>query len=80
VGAIIGAIFLASRKSVLGLGKIIVIASGIFGIGLIFFSLSHILWLSFFLLLLAGFGMMVHMASYQKCKPRVEKAANYFID
>src|SRR4030043_348965 len=63
VGAIIGAIFLASRKSVLGLGRIIVIASGIFGIGLIFFSLSHILWLSFFLLLLAGFGMMVHMAS-----------------
>jgi MFS family permease len=40
-----------------------VIASGIFGIGLIFFSLSHTLWLSFCLLLLAGFGMMVHMAS-----------------
>jgi MFS family permease len=48
---------------VLGLGRIIVIASGIFGIGLIFFSLSRVLWLSFFLLLLAGFGMMVHMAS-----------------
>jgi MFS family permease len=63
VGAIIGAIFLASRRSVLGLGRIIVIASGIFGIGLISFSLSHILWLSFFLLLLTGFGMMVHMAS-----------------
>ena len=63
VGAIIAAIFLASRKSVLGLGRVIVIGSGIFGIGLIFFSLSHILWLSFFLLLLTGFGMMVHMAS-----------------
>jgi MFS family permease len=63
VGAIIGAIFLASRKNVLGLGRIIVIASGIFGIGLIFFSLSHNLWLSFFLLLITGFGMMVHMAS-----------------
>jgi MFS family permease len=63
VGAIIGAIFLASRKSVLGLGRIIVIASGILGIGLIFFSLSHLLWLSFFLLLITGFGMMVHMAS-----------------
>ena len=63
VGAIIAAIFLASRKSVLGLGKVIVIGSGIFGIGLILFSLSHILWLSFFLLLLTGFGMMVHMAS-----------------
>jgi MFS family permease len=63
VGAIIGAIYLASRRSVLGLGRIIAIASGIFGIGLIFFSLSHILWLSLFLLLLTGFGMMVHMAS-----------------
>jgi len=63
VGAIIAAIFLASRKSVLGLGRVIVIGSGIFGIGLILFSLSHILWISFFLLLLAGFGMMVHMAS-----------------
>jgi MFS family permease len=63
VGAIIGAIFLASRRNVLGLGRIIVIAAGIFGIGLIFFSLSSVLWLSFFLLLVTGFGMMVHMAS-----------------
>ncbi|OGP88569.1 MAG: MFS transporter [Deltaproteobacteria bacterium RBG_16_48_10] len=63
VGAIIGAIFLASRKNVLGLGRIITIASSIFGIGLILFSLSHVLWLSLFLLLLTGFGMMVHMAS-----------------
>jgi MFS family permease len=63
VGAIIGAIFLASRRSVLGLGRIIVIASGIFGIGLISFSLSSVLWLSLFLLLLTGFGMMLHMAS-----------------
>jgi MFS family permease len=63
VGAIIGAIFLASRRSVLGLGRIIVIASGIFGFGLIFFSLSHVLWLSLLLLSLTGFGMMVHMAS-----------------
>jgi MFS family permease len=48
---------------VLGLGRIIVIGSGLFGSGLILFSLSHILWLSFFLLLLTGFGMMAHMAS-----------------
>jgi MFS family permease len=63
VGAVIGAIFLASRRSVLGLGKVIVIASSIFGIGMISFSLSHALWLSLSLLLLTGFGMMVHMAS-----------------
>jgi MFS family permease len=63
VGAVIAAMFLASRKSVLGLGRVIAIGSGIFGMGLIFFSISHILWLSLFLLLFAGFGMMAHMAS-----------------
>jgi len=63
MGAIVGAIFLASRRSVLGLGRIIAIASSIFGIGLIFFSLSNFLWLSFSVLLVVGFGMMVHMAS-----------------
>jgi MFS family permease len=63
VGAVAGAIYLASRRSVLGLGRIIVIASGIFGFGLITFSLSHVLWLSLLLLVLTGFGMMVQMAS-----------------
>jgi MFS family permease len=63
VGAAVGAIYLASRTSVLGLGKLIVIASSIFGIGLIAFSISRILWLSLLLLVLTGFGMMVQMAS-----------------
>jgi len=63
MGAVVGAVYLASRTSVVGLGRIIAIASGIFGIGLISFSLSHVLWLSLFLSLLTGFGMMVHMAS-----------------
>jgi MFS family permease len=63
VGAVIAAIYLASRKSVLGLGRMIAIGSGIFGMGLIAFSVSHVLWLSLPLLLLTGFGMMVQMAS-----------------
>jgi len=63
MGAVIGAVYLASRRSVLGLGRIIAIASGIFGIGLISFSLSHVLWLSLILMMLTGFGMIVHMAS-----------------
>ncbi len=63
VGAVTGALYLASRRSVLGLGRIIAIASGVFGIGLIGFSLSHILWLSLLLLVIVGFGMMVQMAS-----------------
>jgi MFS family permease len=62
-GAVAGALFLASRKSVLGLGRVIVIASGVFGTGLIAFSLSHVLWLSLLMLVLTGLGMMVQMAS-----------------
>ncbi len=63
VGAIIGSIYLASRRSVLGLGRIIVISSSLFGIGLIAFSLSRLFWLSLLMMLLTGFGMMVEMAS-----------------
>ena len=63
VGAIAGSIYLASRRSVLGLGRIIVISSNLFGIGLIGFSLSRLFWLSLLMMLLIGFGMMVEMAS-----------------
>jgi len=63
LGALVGSIYLASRKSVLGLGKCITLATSIFGIGLIAFSLSRIFWFSLFLILLASFGVMVQMAS-----------------
>jgi len=63
VGAIIGSIYLASRRTVLGLGRIIVISSSLFGVGLIAFSLSRLFWLSLLMMLLIGFGMMVEMAS-----------------
>lgn len=63
VGALAGSIYLASRETVRGLGKIIALASAIFGIGLIGFSLSHVFLLSLLLVLVAGFGMMVQMAS-----------------
>jgi MFS family permease len=45
------------------LGRIIVIASSLFGIGLIGFSFSRFFWLSMVLMALIGFGMMVHMTS-----------------
>jgi MFS family permease len=63
VGAIVGSIYLASRKTVLGLGKIIVISANLFGISLIAFSLSRLFWLSLFIMPLIGFGMLVQMAS-----------------
>ncbi|HAJ26969.1 MAG TPA: MFS transporter [Syntrophus sp. (in: bacteria)] len=62
-GALIGAIYLAARKSILGLGRIIPLASGIFGAGLIGFSLYPVFWLSLLLMTIIGFGAVVQVAS-----------------
>jgi len=62
-GALAGAFYLASRRSVLGLGRVMVIATAAFGAALIAFSLSHRLWLSLLILPVVGGGMMVEMAS-----------------
>ncbi len=63
VGALAGALFLASRKSVVGLGRIIVAASSIFGVGLIGLSLTRSFILALVFMTVVGFGMMVQMAS-----------------
>jgi MFS family permease len=63
VGALGGALFLAARRSVRGLGRIILAAVTLFGLALVAFGLSRREWLSLALLVTAGFGMMVHMAS-----------------
>jgi MFS family permease len=63
VGALVGTFYLASRKIVLGLGRIIVQATILFGIGLIAFSFSRLFWLSSIFMLLTGLGMIVQMAS-----------------
>ncbi len=62
-GALAGAVTLAMRKTVLGLGKRIVIATALSGTALIVFGLSRHLWLSLAVLPIAGFGMMQQMAS-----------------
>jgi MFS family permease len=63
VGAVISAISLAVRKSVLGLGRMIPISAGAFGVGLILFGLSRNLWMSLALMLVCGFGLMQQMAA-----------------
>ena len=63
LGALCGAIFLASRKSGYNIGPLIPGAAALFGVGLITLSFSRILWLSLALLLFTGCGMMVQMAS-----------------
>ncbi len=62
-GALIGALYLASRKSVLGLGRIIYLSAAIFGSGLVVFSLSRFFLLSLIFMFIAGLGMMLQMAS-----------------
>ncbi len=62
VGALVSALSLAARKSVLGLVRMIPIAAAVFGLGLIGFGLSRVFWLSMIMVLIAGMGMMQGMA------------------
>ena len=63
LGALSGALFLATRTTVVGLGRLIAITAAIFGSSLIALSLSHTLWISVIFLAFAGFGMMAQMAA-----------------
>ena len=57
-GALISALSLAFRKSVVGLTRMIQMSSGILGLALVLFGLSHQFALSLLLMGFAGFGMM----------------------
>ncbi len=63
MGAMVGALYLASRTSVVGLERAIAASACAFGVGLIAFALSRTLWLSLLVLPIAGGGMMITMAS-----------------
>jgi len=63
IGALVSAISLALRKTVLGLGRMIPISTACLGVGLILFGMSRVLWLSLLLMLFCGFGMMQQMAA-----------------
>jgi MFS family permease len=63
VGALAGAMFLATRKNVLGLGRLVPLATTGFGVGLIALGLSCFLWLSLTLMLFVGGAMMIQMAA-----------------
>ncbi len=63
VGALSAALYLASRKSVLGLDRILGYAPAMMGVGLIFFSISRNLVFSMFLLVIVGFGMVAQAAA-----------------
>nr|WP_207732394.1 MFS transporter [Heliobacterium chlorum] len=63
LGALAGTFFLASRRNTAGLQRLIPMACGLFGCGLMVFSLSRSLWLTFSVALTMGLGMVVQTAS-----------------
>ena len=62
-GALIGAIYMAFRKSVLGLDRIIPLSAALFGGGIIAFSLSRYFMLSLIIMILTGFAMIMQLTS-----------------
>jgi MFS family permease len=62
-GALIGALFLAQRKSIIGLGRVIVSATLAFGTCLVCFTVSQPFWLSLLLLVGVGCGWMIVIAA-----------------
>lgn len=63
VGALSGGIYLTTRRTVVGLGKLLAFAPATLGLGLIGFSLSRSLPLSLFTMLFIGLGTILQIAS-----------------
>jgi len=62
-GALLGGLYLASRETVLKLGRIIPAAATLFGTGLIALSFSTNILLSMVLMVFIGLGAMMHAAA-----------------
>ncbi len=63
VGALAGALVLASRRGIAGLGRFVALSAAGFGVCLVLFALSRRLWLSVALQVPVGFFMISQMAS-----------------
>jgi len=63
VGALAGAIFLASRETLIKLGRIIPAASAMFGAGLVVLSFTKYFSVSLLLMIIIGLGLMLQTAS-----------------
>ena len=63
VGSFIAALYLAARKSVLGLGKVVMLSGALLGIGLSVMSFVSIPWVAAVLCLPIGFSVIAAVAS-----------------
>ena len=62
-GALLGALTLAGRRGVKGLGRVVGLGAAAFGASLILFAMSKIFWLSVALLIPVGYAVMLQMSS-----------------
>jgi MFS family permease len=63
VGALAGALYLAGRKSVVGLGRVTMFATLAFGAGLVAFAFTTRLPIALAILVVVGAGFMIQMAA-----------------
>jgi MFS family permease len=62
VGALSAALYLASRQTVLGLGRLVAWCAALFGGSILLFALSRSIPLSLVIAILVGFFMMLNLA------------------
>jgi MFS family permease len=63
VGALGGAIYLAARRTVVGLGRLMSIAGLLLGASIAWFAITHMLWLALILAAVSGFGTIISFAA-----------------
>jgi predicted MFS family arabinose efflux permease len=63
VGAMIGALAIAMRQQLRGLGNVVAYSATGLGFSLVLFSMSHWYWVSFAILVLSGLTMMMQFTS-----------------
>jgi MFS family permease len=63
IGALVGAVYLSTRVTIRGLGKVVALGSGLMGAGLLGFGCSRVLMVSLVCLAVVGLGGVLTMAS-----------------
>jgi MFS family permease len=63
VGALAGALYLAGRQTVVGLGRVVMYATVTFGAAMMVFALARTLWVAIMVLPIMGGAFMVQMAA-----------------
>jgi predicted MFS family arabinose efflux permease len=63
LGSLCGALTLASRSTIRGLGRFVAVSALMFGVALMCFALSRVFWLSAALLFVVGMSMITQAAS-----------------